>query len=52
MKLGSTNYNSTVIMFMSQKHDDHFGPKSEYCQSKELYKVASDQEESPDVEQK
>ncbi|KAJ5743509.1 hypothetical protein N7533_010611 [Penicillium manginii] len=36
----------------AHKHDDHFGPKSEYCQSKELYKVASDQEESPDVEQK
>ncbi|KAJ6001154.1 hypothetical protein N7481_001563 [Penicillium waksmanii] len=36
----------------AHKHDDHFGPKSEYGQSKESDKVASEQEESPDIEQK
>jgi hypothetical protein len=32
IKVRSSKYNSTVIMFMSQKHDDHFGAKSKYGQ--------------------
>lgn len=43
---------STIVMFMSKNHDDHFGAKSNYGQSVENGQVASDQEVKTDNEQR